>query len=66
MLMLAGKFQGTKNYRADFWKRMAFACRYGHTDLTVAMHIPSKDLNEFMEAIGQLITEENKSPKDKD
>lgn len=45
---------------------MAFACRYGHTDLTVAMHIPSKDLNEFMEAIGQLITEENKSPKDKD
>jgi hypothetical protein len=60
--MLAGKLQGVRNYRADFWKRMAFVCRYGHTDLVVAMGIPSKDLNEFMEAVGQLITEENKNP----
>lgn len=39
---------------------MAFVCRYGHTNLPAAMQIPTSDLNEFMEAVGGLISEENK------
>lgn len=60
MFLLAGKMHGVKQYRADFWKRMAFVCRYGHTNLPAAMMIPTSDLLEFMEAVGALISEENK------
>ena len=41
---------------------MAFICRYGHMDLNVAMSIPSGDTHPFMEAVGKLISEENKAP----
>lgn len=62
MFLLAGKIHGTTAYREDFWKRMAFICRYGHMDLNVAMSIPSGDTHPFMEAVGKLISEENKGP----
>lgn len=48
-----------EQYRKDFWKRMAFICRYGHTGLVDAMAMPTSDSVAFMDAINTLIGEES-------
>jgi hypothetical protein len=53
---------GVESYRENFWKRMAFTCRYGHMSLHDAMEIPNSDSHYFLRELGKLISEENKVP----
>lgn len=44
------------------WKRIGYACRYGHTGLEV-MHLPSEHLGELLYALGKIVEEENEASK---
>jgi len=49
-------------YKKDFWKRLAFVTRYGHQPLNDVMNMPTSDLQDYTEALGELIGEENRVP----
>jgi len=55
---------GMEQYRKDFWKRLAFVCRYGRISLGEAMEMPQSDMVEFLPAINELIGEENRISED--
>jgi len=48
-------------YRTMFWQRIAILCRYGHISLVDAMGMPRSDTADFSEALGKLISEENRT-----
>lgn len=62
LIVLAHKTRGVGDYRKDFWKRIAFATRYGHQELGTVMAMPVSDLNSYTTALGELISEENTVP----
>lgn len=55
---------GVEQYRKDFWKRVAFACRYGRISMYEVMEMPQSDMLEFLPAINELIGEENRITED--
>ena len=44
------------------WKRVAYATRYGRATLGEAMSLGQDDLQAFIEAVGEIVKEENQSP----
>jgi len=51
-----------EDYRRSFWKRIAVLCRYGRATLHEAMAMPVSDSHEFIEAISDLVENENRLP----
>ena len=43
---------------------MSYLCRYGRLSIVEAMEMPRSDMVEFMEAVNELIGEENAKPDD--
>jgi len=50
--------ESPEEHRRGLWRMMAFAARYGHTDPSIALHMPVPDLFIFVEELGRLIEEE--------
>jgi hypothetical protein len=51
------------NAKPKIWSRIAFVTRYGHITLTEALTMPVSDLNDYSEALADLIEEENRALK---
>lgn len=44
------------------WKRAAYACRYGKgVSLSEALRLPHRDLSSLLEALSEIVEEENKA-----
>jgi len=43
----------------DIWKRIAFCTRYGRIGLKEALDMEAREASEFLEALGELIEQEN-------
>lgn len=55
------KAGGAKKYEECLWKQLAFITRYGHQSLEDALELEDDDRNSYMDALAELISEENKS-----
>ncbi len=55
----AGKQQGIEKV----WNRVAYATRYGNATLTEALVLDQRDLQDFIEALSEIVREENKSSR---
>lgn len=40
-------------------KRLAYACRYGNTTLTEVVHLDQMFLQDFLEAVSEIVEQEN-------
>lgn len=57
---IIGRFEYWAKDAIDrIFRRVAFACRYGHIGYQEAMDMPVRDLNEFCSALSEMIKEEN-------
>jgi hypothetical protein len=48
---------------AHLWKRVAYACRYGNASITEASHLPMEQLGGFLNALSEIVEEENAANK---
>jgi len=53
------KIGGIRRFQDALWTRLAFAARYGHQSLDLLLKYPSDDLENFNDALGRLIKDEN-------
>lgn len=54
---------GTKAGVRRVWKRVAYATRYGKIGLSEAMSLDQMHLTEFIDAVGDIVQEENRANK---
>jgi hypothetical protein len=59
---IAWQKQGVEEARRVLWKRVGYATRYGRIGLDEAMSLGQDHLQEYIEALGDIVAEENKSP----
>jgi len=45
----------------EIWKKVAYACRYGHIGLREAMGLPQSALSYFCIALNEIVKEENEA-----
>ena len=49
-------------YERHVWERLAFASRYGHQPLDVLLHMETRAVGLFCEALANIVREENRKP----
>ncbi len=54
---------GPWQYEKQVWKRVAYACRYGHQSLDIVLHMGSHQLGLLIEALSDIVQDENGSKK---
>lgn len=59
---VAWQKQGTEDGLRLVWKRVAYATRYGRVGLSEALGLGQDHLQEYIEALGDIVGEENKKP----
>lgn len=51
---------GTEEAERLVWKRVAYAGRYGRASLTEALSLPEHHLSNYLEALADIVREENR------
>ncbi len=59
----AWRLVGTEDALQRLWKRVAYATRYGHVGLNEALSIDNHKLQGFLDAVSELVAEENKASR---
>jgi hypothetical protein len=57
--VLAWRAHGTDDAESILWRRVAYSCRYGRIGLGEAMGLGQDHLQRFIEALGELVKDEN-------
>lgn len=51
---------GTQEAERLVWKRVAYAGRYGRAGLLEALRLPSDAMDSYLEALAEIVREENR------
>lgn len=54
---------GTEQGMKKVWDRVAYATRYGNASLTEALHLDQEALQFYIEAVADIVRQENKSSR---
>jgi hypothetical protein len=55
--------QDVEAYEKKVWERLAFASRYGNQPLDVLLHMETRAVYLYCEALGHILRQENKKPR---
>jgi len=66
MVVAQSRFTNLREWRENFWKRIAFITRYGRATFSEALDMSIREGEEFSNAIAGLIEGENKLPNSED
>lgn len=59
---VAWEKQGVEEALRTLWKRVAYGTRYGRSGLGETLSLGQDHLDHYLEALGEIVSEENKSP----
>jgi hypothetical protein len=54
---------GVESALGVVWKRVAYATRYGHCGLGEALRMPQEQLQHYLDALSEIVQEENEANK---